>query len=398
MAAGLGFKTFTTGEVLTAGDVNGYLMQGVLVFADAAARTAAITSPQEGQVTFLKDTNSTEYYSGSAWVAIDGSVPTSLGFTAGKNRIINGDFGVWQRGTSFSSPSDDTYSSADRWKVSRDGSPTFTVSQQAATPAAITGYDPQYYLRYNVTVLGGATSFGARQRIEDVRTFAGQTATVSFWIKSDATRAITFYWQQNFGSGGSSTVTSSAISIGNATTSWTRLTATFAIDSISGKTIGAGNYLAAIILLPGATQTTDIWGVQLELGSIATAFQTATGTIQGELAACQRYYYRLTADTTYSYLAFGMATSTTNGKVSIPAPSTMRVVPTAIDSPTASTLRFTDGVSGTTCNASPTLDADATNELLTFNVGVASGLTQYRPIWFGANNSSSAYIGFSAEL
>ena len=70
MAAGLGFKTFTTGEVLTAADTNGYLMQGVLVFADAAARTAAITSPQEGQVSYLKDTNSTEYYSGSAWVAV----------------------------------------------------------------------------------------------------------------------------------------------------------------------------------------------------------------------------------------------------------------------------------------------------------------------------------------
>jgi len=75
MAAGLGFKTFTTGEVLTAGDVNGYLMQGVLVFADAAARTAAITSPQEGQVSYLKNTNSTEYYSGSAWVAVGGSSP-----------------------------------------------------------------------------------------------------------------------------------------------------------------------------------------------------------------------------------------------------------------------------------------------------------------------------------
>ena len=73
MAAGQGFKTFTTGEVLTAADVNGYLMQGVNVFADAAARTAAITSPQEGQMSFLKDTNSTEYYSGSAWVAVAGA-------------------------------------------------------------------------------------------------------------------------------------------------------------------------------------------------------------------------------------------------------------------------------------------------------------------------------------
>jgi hypothetical protein len=72
MAAGLGFKDFVTGEVLTAGDVDGYLMQGVWVFADAAARTAAVTSPQEGNMSFLKDTNSTEYYSGSAWAAVGG--------------------------------------------------------------------------------------------------------------------------------------------------------------------------------------------------------------------------------------------------------------------------------------------------------------------------------------
>jgi len=69
MAAGLGFKTFTTGEVLTAADTNGYLMQGVLVFASSAARASAITAPQEGQYSYLKDTNSTEYYDGAAWVA-----------------------------------------------------------------------------------------------------------------------------------------------------------------------------------------------------------------------------------------------------------------------------------------------------------------------------------------
>ena len=71
MAAGLGFKTFTTGEVLTAADTNGYLMQGVLVFADATARDAAITSPEEGQFAYLKDTNVTTYYTGSAWANLD---------------------------------------------------------------------------------------------------------------------------------------------------------------------------------------------------------------------------------------------------------------------------------------------------------------------------------------
>lgn len=76
MAAGLGYKEFATGDVLTAAAANGYLAsQVVMVFADAAARTAAITSPQEGMISYLKDTNATQYYSGSAWVSVGGSSP-----------------------------------------------------------------------------------------------------------------------------------------------------------------------------------------------------------------------------------------------------------------------------------------------------------------------------------
>ena len=71
MAAGQGFKTFLTGDVLTASDVNGYLMQGIWVFASAAARDAAVTAPQEGNFAFLKDTNVTTYYTGSAWTNLD---------------------------------------------------------------------------------------------------------------------------------------------------------------------------------------------------------------------------------------------------------------------------------------------------------------------------------------
>jgi hypothetical protein len=81
MAAPLGFKTFATGDVLTAADTNGYLMQGVWTFANAAARTAAVTSPQEGNVSFLKDTNSFEIYDGASWVAYGSGDIT--GVTAG---------------------------------------------------------------------------------------------------------------------------------------------------------------------------------------------------------------------------------------------------------------------------------------------------------------------------
>tara|TARA_R110000868_G_scaffold24782_2_gene97320 strand:+ start:113 stop:1024 length:912 start_codon:yes stop_codon:yes gene_type:complete len=82
MAAGLGFKTFTTGEVLTAADTNGYLMQGVLVFDDAAARDAAITAPAEGQFAYTKDTNGLWYYDGAAWVS-SGATGDIEGVTAG---------------------------------------------------------------------------------------------------------------------------------------------------------------------------------------------------------------------------------------------------------------------------------------------------------------------------
>jgi hypothetical protein len=118
MAAPLGFKTFTTGEVLTAADTNGYLMQGVLVFDDAAARDAAITSPQEGQFAYLKDTNVTTYYTGSAWANLDttgmvnpmtttgdiiysssGSTPARLGIgTNGQVLTVTGGVPVWGSG------------------------------------------------------------------------------------------------------------------------------------------------------------------------------------------------------------------------------------------------------------------------------------------------------------
>ena len=82
MAAGQGFKTFVTGEVLTAGDVNGYLMQGINVFTNATARDAAITAPAEGQFAFTKDNNSLWYYDGAAWVA-SGATGDIEGVTAG---------------------------------------------------------------------------------------------------------------------------------------------------------------------------------------------------------------------------------------------------------------------------------------------------------------------------
>jgi hypothetical protein len=334
----------------------------------------------------------------------------SVKYAAGKSKIINGDFNINQR--AFSSTTSSATYTFDRWRTDLSGG-TVTYSAQTFTPgtAPVVGYESKNFLR--IVTSGQSTSGDyalIEQRIEDVRTFANQTVTLSFWAKaSTGTPKVGTTIVQNFGFGGSDIVIAKSGDV-TISTSWARYSVTVAIPSISGKTVGTGSYLRNLLFTSAGTTlssytdigvqnvTIDIWGVQVEASSTASDFQTATGTLQGELAACQRYYYRQTVGTTYGYLAFGMATSTTNGKIQIPLPVPLRIIPTSIDSPTAATLRFTDGVTGTACNASPTLDADTSSNSITFNVGVASGLTQYRPIFFGANNSAVAYIGFSAEL
>jgi hypothetical protein len=90
MAAGLGFKDFVTGEVLTAADVDGYLMQNIWVFANATARDAAVTSPQEGNACYLKDTDVIQVYTGSAWAAQSASNPISANIVDAKGDLIAG--------------------------------------------------------------------------------------------------------------------------------------------------------------------------------------------------------------------------------------------------------------------------------------------------------------------
>jgi hypothetical protein len=101
MAAGLGFKEFTTGDVLTAADANGYLAsQVVMVFASAAARTSAIASPQEGMISFRKDADALEYYSGAAWVAVDtGTSPLTTKGDLFTFSTVNARLGVGANGT-----------------------------------------------------------------------------------------------------------------------------------------------------------------------------------------------------------------------------------------------------------------------------------------------------------
>jgi len=214
-------------------------------------------------------------------------------FVAGKNKIINGDFGIWQRGTSFTITSGGGTYTADRWRADQDGSGyTKIISQQAFTAGnPITGYEPTYFTRINQSVAGSGQTFNIiGQFVEDVRVFAGQTVTFSFWAKAASATTIGWGYGQEFGTGGSSAYFDDEPYNISLTTSWQRFSFTRTVQSVSGKTIGAGSHLNMYIRLPlSATYTVDTWGWQMEAGSAVTPFTTASGTVQGELAACKRY-------------------------------------------------------------------------------------------------------------
>ena len=325
-------------------------------------------------------------------------------YVAGKNKIINGDFGVWQRGTSGFGAGG--VPNADRFFFYGDGTgATRAISQQTFTPgtAPVSGYESQYYFRYNQSVAGtGGTLNRFYTKLEDVRTFAGQTVTLSFWAKADAARTLTAAVSQNFGSGGSGSVATSFSGSASATTAWTRFSFTLAIPSISGKTVGTSSYLEIDIDFPNnTTQTIDIWGVQVEAGSVATPFTTATGTLQGELAACQRYYYRATsAGNVYTVFGSGYSDNTTSVLCFVALPVYLRTFPTSAD---YANLAFQDGSPGAIFTFSAITGfggsgAAANNGFINFQLTGLTGLTANRPGRLLANNSLSGYLGFSAEL
>jgi hypothetical protein len=229
-------------------------------------------------------------------------LPAGLGF---RNLLINGDMRIWQRGTSSIAASLAAYS-ADRWyAVQATINSARDATQQTFTPGELQNHG-QFYLRHNVTVAGSTTEYcRLEQRIENVRTCAGNSIVVSFFAKAQTDgMKVAIGFNQNFGTGGSpsSEVYTYATSH-TLTTSWARYTAVVNIPSITGKTIGTNNndYLGLVIWqnagsnfnsqtgsLGNQTGFVDFWGVQVEQNYQPTPFEQRP--IGVELALCQRYY------------------------------------------------------------------------------------------------------------
>jgi hypothetical protein len=289
----------------------------------------APADPVLGTQWFNSSTGKSYLYFSNAWIEIDsnGATPSS------GNVIINGAFDIWQRGTSFNVTSAALTFSADRFYLYNNGNGSMTASRQTFTPGAapVAGYEGQFFHRLSIGSLGTSTGWILHQRIEDVRTFAGQATTFSFWARSSNTQTLGVGWEQNFGSGGSTLVTGELVESINLTSSWTRYSYTVTLPSISGKTIGTNPYLIFSFGIGSSIKTGDfdIWGVQVEAGAVATPFRRNAPSIQAELAACQRYYLQSTAlsgGQSKGFWFYGWNPDNAFGKVVFPVE--MRISPT----------------------------------------------------------------------
>jgi hypothetical protein len=376
-------KTFIDGDVLPASDLNNFLMdQSVMTFATAAARSTAIPTPTEGMVSYLESTESLDFYNGTAWAPV--------AMTQSGNYIINGGFDVWQRGTVFSSGfNSGLVYTADRWYFYNNGNGSQEVSRQVFfEPGNLpsTGDLGPFYLRNRIQSIGTTTGWIMEQRIEDVRNFLGKTITISFYARSENNNQIGVEFAQNFGTGGSATVTGILVSSVSLPIGWNRYSYTVTLPSTSGKTIGLNSYLL-ISIKNGSSVSVgaiDIAGVQLEISPAPTPFRRNANSIEGELAACQRYFQSTGAG------AVGRALSPTVAGLGVTFAVHMRAAPTLL--PVTGNFSIVElNVAGRTATAA-SLDGSGTSGA--FVAVTTSGLT--------SPNMVGVYSGnpflFSAEL
>jgi hypothetical protein len=326
--------------------------------------------------------------------------------SAGKNEVLNSNFSVWQRGTSIAGSGSAPYT-ADRWSCYRATTGS-TVSRQVTNDATNLPFI-QYCAR--VQRDSGNTGTGAivfYQSMETVNSipFAGKTVTLSFYARAGANfSAASSALNVNLNAGtGTDQNALSYTGPTNPISTTTTLTTTWQRFTFSATIATSVTELAPYIFYTpvgtaGAADYYEITGVQLEAASTASPYAPNTSTYQAELAACQRYYYRITASATYSrFPTLGTGISTTSVHMPLTLPVTMRTSPSVID--TGGAFRIYDGV-GVVSVASIGLisstDIGASNTSY-IAANVAAGATVYRPYMLTADNSASAYIGFGAEL
>jgi len=356
-------------------------------------------------------------------------ITTSDGYTVGgsgshhlKNRIINGGMIMNQRGWSGNVSTDGTYT-LDRWLLRTDLTNKLSITQSSSAP---TGFSNSLLVT-TTTAVASPNYYMLAQYVEGFNTADlawgtsnAKTVTLSFWVYSSLTgtfggsitnSAESYSYPFSYTISAANTWEQKTITITGPTagtwigaTNGKGLNLYFGLGLSSGLSGPAGTWASSgYYSATGATSVVStlgatfyITGVQLEAGSTATSYDYRHYSV--ELQMCQRYYYRITPQTSsYNVFGTGYSYNTTNVRVYVPFPVTMRTTPSTFDFSSAANYLLENN-SGLTRSASSI--ADSTNSgnngaLLTCGVSATTaGL-----VWMClANGTTSAYMGFGAEL
>jgi hypothetical protein len=334
----------------------------------------------------------------------DSSTSTGLRYQApvNANPVLNSSFQIWQRGTSISYNNNQLYN-ADRWLSQLPG--TGTVSRQVTNDTTNLPFI-QYCARLQRTAGQTATSgHFLYQNFESINSipYAGKTVTYSFYARKGADySAASSALVANLysGTGTDQNVLASYTGFATVATTTATLTATWQRFTVTGTVATSATELSlgfsfTPVGTAGAADYFEVTGIQLEVGSVATPFKTYAATIQGELAACQRYYFRIVGTGNYDVFAYGSGWSSTAADMAINLPVAMRTIPASLDYSglllqsygTATVYAITNAFLGL---ATPTIG--------NITIGVASGSSAGSVQRGLLTNSTTAFIGFSAEL
>ena len=383
---GLSWANDTTNTVI---DTKGDLLVGAT--ADVVAKLPVGTNNQ----ILVANSSATN---GLAWV----DQPTGF-----RNVVMNGGFDVWQRGTSaaFTATASTSFL-ADRWSVYRGT--TFADATQSRISAGLDGFQYALRMQRNNTTTGTNKMYvGTSLETSTATKLANKPVVLSFYARAGSNYSsasnvleVLLYSGTGTEANGVHINFTSATSVVNTTatltTSWQRFTYSGTMPATSSQLLVQLSFIP--VGTAGANDYVDITGVQLEENTMATPFeQRPIGT---ELGLCQRYYQRRsgTGSTTYTSLGgFGAFGSTTAADFDFVLPVVMRVVPHTLD------YHSVSGFIGSTSNNAYTSTGlniqtvTATSSVFAITLSGMSG-TAGVSMRILVNNSTSGYLGWSAEL
>jgi hypothetical protein len=339
-----------------------------------------------------------QYYNGFIWNAANETWDSSFAPRAATipiatpNVVINGGFDIWQRGTTTTLGTTGlaNYYTADRWATFNPAGTGALAQDTVNVPSFL-----RFGLRFTASASNASCNFYHTIETANTIPLVGRVVTLSIYLTGTvgSNVQVALNSSTTVDAGWTTTFTNFATETFAVTATSTRYTVTGVVPS-NAKTLQVFVGSGALV----NTGFVSLTGVQLEAGAAPTEFRRSAPSIQGELAACQRYYYRINADT--GFAQFGLATSRggTLSEHGAVAPVPMRVAPTSVEWASLLTSTFAGGTNATVTSISIN---GGSNTRFNPNVSIQTATnngTGGQALQVIANNTTNAFLGFNAEL